>query len=188
MRAHHLAGLALAALAAPTLSAPLRAQSDAGTRRFIVSIDGQSRPIALDTMGVRVDLKGQSPLAVWNALTTVYDEAKLVTNLRDSTGMAMGNLALVARRSLWKRPLSRYFDCGAGMTGPNADSYRVTVALVSWVVPTADGSTVWTAIAAGGRDISGTSNPSTACQSLGELEGTIHDALRQRLGVKVAQR
>lgn len=180
MRPFRLAALVVATA---LLSAPLTAQA---TRRYVVSIDGHSRPIALDTMGVRIDLAGVTTAEAWQALLAVYDEAKIATTVRDSSAGSVGNLSLVQRRTLWKKPLSRFFDCGAAVTGPNADSYKITLALLSWVVPSAKGATIWTAVVAGGRDISGSSNHSTTCQSLGQLEGTIHDAVKGRLQVRVS--
>ncbi|MCU0648556.1 MAG: hypothetical protein MUF00_11205 [Gemmatimonadaceae bacterium] len=176
--------LARLCLAAALVTSAAQAQT---TRRFVVSIDGHQRPIALDTMGVRMDFPNASPGQVWTQLTAVYDEAKIITNVRDSTAGEIGNLTLVQRGRLWKQPMSRFFDCGTSMSGNNADSYKVSLALLSWIVPNGAGSTVWTAVAAGGRDLSGTSNHSRTCQSLGQLEGTIHDALRERLKVRVTE-
>jgi hypothetical protein len=175
----------LAAVVTFAVGSALEAQ---GTIRHVVSIDGHSRPIAMDTMGVRIELPTVAPDQAWRTLAAVYDEAKIVTSTRDSLSREIGNLALVQRRQLWKKPLSRFFDCGSSVTGNNADSYKVSLALISWVVPKGSGSTVWTAVAAGGRDISGTSNHSATCQSLGQLEGTIHDAVRERLAVRTSSR
>ncbi|MCU0634123.1 MAG: hypothetical protein MUE41_04540 [Gemmatimonadaceae bacterium] len=175
MRTHRLTALVFAAA---FLAQAAQAQV---TRRHVVSVDGHQRPIALDTMGVRIDFPSATPAQVWTQLAAVYDEAKIITNVRDSVAGEIGNLSLVQRGRLWKQPLSRFFDCGASMSGNNADSYKVSLALVSWIVPHGAGSTVWTAVAAGGRDVSGTSNHSRTCQSVGQLEGTIHDALRERL-------
>jgi hypothetical protein len=173
------------ALAVSLVGSALGAQ---GTVRHVISIDGHSRPIALDTMGIRIDFPTVAPDEAWKALAAVYDEAKIVTSTRDPLNREIGNLALIQRRQLWKKPLSRFFDCGSSVTGPNADNYKISLALISWIVPNGGGSTVWTAVAAGGRDLSGSSNHSTTCQSLGQLEGTIHDAMKERLKVRVSDR
>ncbi|MFN8580155.1 MAG: hypothetical protein U0163_04145 [Gemmatimonadaceae bacterium] len=39
------------------------------------------------------------------------------------------------RRELKKVPLSRYFDCGQGMNGVNANIYRLTLVVASWITP-----------------------------------------------------
>jgi hypothetical protein len=175
---------ALVASAAILLSGPLAAQ---GTIRHIVSIDGHARPIALDTMGVRLDLPTVAPAQAWEGLAAVYDDAKIATSIRSTSALEIGNLVLVQRGGLWKAPLSRFFDCGSSMSGNNADTYRISIALISWIVPNGAGSTVWTAVAAGGRDLSGSSNHARTCQSLGQLEGTIHDALKERVTGRATQ-
>jgi hypothetical protein len=78
--------------------------------------------------------------------------------------------------------LSRYLECGAGMTGPNADLFRVQLAIVTMIQAiSATRTQIRTALAAGARTLEGNSSDAVQCGTSGELEARIAALVSSRL-------
>jgi hypothetical protein len=77
--------------------------------------------------------------------------------------------------------MSKYVGCGSSETGPTADSYRVTMSIISRVTPTSDGSRIDTQLTAFAQD-PGTSKGALSCTSLGALEQRIHALTAKHVG------
>lgn len=153
--------------------------------RARVRLPTHSQVIALDTLAIRTDLA--APRAEVFAVTAAVLEVELKIELktRDSTAGLVGNLELVKMRSLGRSPLSRYVSCGSGMTGPNADNYRIYLAVIAFVDPLPENQTrLGVAVAAGAQDLQGNSKQPIACGSTGALEGHIRRAVAARFGLK----
>jgi len=107
---------------------------------------------------------------VWAVLPQLYQELDVPLSVYDTVGMQIGNAGFKPRR-LGGTRLSRYLDCGRGITAtPNADAYEVTLTLLTKVVEAGDGGTnlqVRVTAFAKPRDVSG--NP-MRCASRGTLE------------------
>jgi hypothetical protein len=111
-------------------------------------------------------------VAAWGALPLVYDSLRVPIALVDTVNMRLGSGSFHPSRIGGKR-LSRYLDCGRGMTGANADIYRVTVSLVTWVSAQSGGRTqIHTAIQANAKARDVNSYP-VNCSSKGILEREI---------------
>lgn len=116
---------------------------------------------------------------VWAALPQVYQQLEVPLSIADTVTMQMGNGGFKPRR-LGGTRLSRYLDCGRGITAtPNADAYEVTLTLLTKVVE-ADGgkSTLQVQVTAFAkpRDVSG--NP-MRCASRGTLETRIAEMVQE---------
>jgi hypothetical protein len=82
--------------------------------------------------------------------------------------------------------MSRYISCGSGMTGPNADNYRIYLAVVAFVDSLAPNKTrLGVALAAAAQDLQGSAKLPIACGSTGALEGQIRRAVALRFGGRV---
>ncbi len=156
----------------------------AQTRRIVIQLPGFGAPIFLDTLGTWQDVFANAD-DVYRTLAGVYSALMIPDNLRDSVGRYVGNTAFRKSRSLAGGPMSRLVECGAGMTGPNADSYRINLAIVTRVEPVGEGKArLRSALVASGEDISGPSKELVACGSTGALEAKIHALVIQRLSVR----
>jgi hypothetical protein len=94
----------------------------------------------------------------------------------------MGTTQTKLYRRMGKVPLSNYFRCGEGTTGPNADSYAVYLSLLAVVQPEKDGQVgVHTLIAAQAVDLAGGRNDAIDCTSTGRLELRVADDVKARL-------
>ena len=143
--------------------------------------------IALDTIAIRTEFPAPR-LEAFNVTAAVMEaELKIELKVRDSTAGVVGNLELVKMRSLGRTPLSRYVSCGQGMTGANADSYRVYLALIAFVdtVPDKGMTRLSVALAAAAQDLQGSSKPPVKCSSTGMLEGHIRRVVAARFGTVV---
>ena len=153
----------------------------AQVRRTVIQLPGFGAPILLDTLGTWKDVNADAD-RTYRTLASVYDALMIPDNLRDSTGRYVGNTALRKSRSFAGGPMSRLVECGVGMTGPNADNYRINMAIVSRVEATPDGrARLRSALVASGEDVSGPSRDVVTCGSTGTLEARIHELVSQRL-------
>jgi hypothetical protein len=124
-----------------------------------------------------------APVLVYQALIAVYNELGIpATVVNPKTGL----VASVERRVFGRLSgtnLSRYLSCGDSMTGPRADQDRVVLSVVSRVKPQGtDKSRVETRIVATATGVGGTSDR-MPCSTTGELEATVHGAVKAALGV-----
>lgn len=124
--------------------------------------------------GVVVDVIQATPQAAWTALPKAYAELGIPVREVSDASRVLGNSRLVISRRLGDTPLSRYLECGSGLTGPFADRYRVELLIRTSVVPGDGGGTrVESYLEATARNPEGSSNTGVACASTQRLERDI---------------
>ena len=118
------------------------------------------------------------PDAVWKALPAVYDSLGLPLSTINKNAMTMGVEGQKIRKSLKGVPLSRYFDCGTTQIGANADSYEITLMLMTRVTP-ANGnmSKVEVTTVAQARPVERRQNP-VNCDTKGVLDAKLFAMLK----------
>lgn len=114
-----------------------------------------------------------SPDAAFAAVEAAYKELGIEVKFRDSATGQLGNKRFSRVRDLGGVRLSKYIGCGFAETGPVADSYRVTMSLVSQVTPLGSISRIDTQLTGYAED-SGSSNGRLSCTTLGALEDRVH--------------
>jgi hypothetical protein len=156
-------------LAAALLLAGRRLEAQRGR----VNLPGFPNTIVLDTLAVSAQV--DAPMGrLYHATVVVLENMKIPIEVNDSAGGLVGNLRLTVMRRLAGEPLSRFLNCGTSMTGPNADGYRVSAALLTILDPLPGNKTrLRVAFAAGARDIIGTSNDPVMCGSSGVFESRL---------------
>lgn len=126
-----------------------------------------------------------SPDSVFLALLAVYKELGVTTSLLDGARRTAGNEFLKARRRFAEAPMASYFDCGASMGQPNAETYDMEIGIVSSVSPAAGGSsTITTTLSAAGNNPTLGRDRQLRCASTGELEKRIVRTVREILKLK----
>ena len=115
------------------------------------------------------------------AFNSAYADLGIEVKVWNPQTGEVGNKNFSKMYRLAGKPLSDYVGCGTITTGQEADSYRVTMSLVSHVTPTTSGSRVETQLTAYAEDI-GSSKGTLACLTLGTLEGRLHDLAIKHLG------
>lgn len=150
--------------------------------RARVWLPGFTTQVALDTVTVPEEL--DAPYGkVYTAVIAAFDELKIPLDTRDSARGVVGNLTLTKRVSLAGSPLSRWLNCGAGITGPNADNWRIYIAVVALLdrVSMSNKTQTRVAMLAGAQDMQGNSKDPVVCASSGALETTMLELVRKRI-------
>lgn len=143
--------------------------------------------VALDTMTVRLRTEHEAPPSVvWPLLVEVI--RKVDPELATAGGPTAGWVGTVyfrPPRRMGGKSLSFYLDCGQGMTGPHADTDRVSMAFGAFVDSLPDQRTrIGWALAGSAVRREGFSAPPISCESLGQLEQGIANALNLRLAAR----
>lgn len=147
----------------------------AGAQGVRVKLPAWAEPVLLDTMRQEHEVRA-APEVVYRAVLDAYRELGIPGGNTDDTRGIIGSERFEKMRSLAGAPMSMSFSCGESATGPNADAYRLTIAVVTWVKPReAGGTTVAIAVAAAGQDITGVYRNPRACASTGRVETKIVD-------------
>src|SRR5690606_32999409 len=150
------------------LGAPLGAQ-----QRPLVEVrfPAFTQAIRTDTLVYGWERLEGSPAQVFAAVQAAYKELGLDVDFIDQSRTAVSTLRMRAPRRVDGKRMSTYLSCGRNMTGENADTHRLTIALVTYLQE--DSPTV-TAIGTGMtgmvQDLSGASNEPLPCESLNVLE------------------
>ncbi|KPJ95963.1 MAG: hypothetical protein AMS18_01910 [Gemmatimonas sp. SG8_17] len=177
----HIRTLLIAGVLALVACASSRrgASTVAGTQT-IAQLSGDIEAQLIHGTAVSSHSVGAGVMDAWGALPAVYDSLRVPIAVVDTVNMRLGTGAFQPSRIGGKR-LSRYLDCGRGMTGANADTYGVTISLVTWVSEQSGGGTqVHTAIQASAKARDVNSYP-VNCSSKGVLEMEIAELVAEVL-------
>ncbi len=109
---------------------------------------------------------------VWNAVKQVFIEFEVPLTVENTTTRQLGNGDFFRTRRFADKAMPQLVTCGAGITGPNAASYRIFMSLLTKVEANArGGTTVSTTFVSSARDMSGgTAADRLPCGSTGALE------------------
>ena len=159
----------------------LGACSVGAQRPTAVRLPGHSAPVPLDSGAVDTVLPASAG-AVFFAARQVFFELKIPVPIADSTRGYLINGRFIKLRELAGFPLSTYLNCGSGMTGPNADSFRVTMAIAAFVDGTGpNASRLRLTVLAGAESTEGVSKSAIACGTSGLLEERILKTIRSKI-------
>jgi hypothetical protein len=172
------AGIALAIAVTHCTSVPT--QQNPASDRVIATVVGDAvlRTRETNQQG-RVSVEAP-PDKVLAALYAAYADLGIEVKLWDPPHGQVGNRVFSRMYRMGGAPLSQYLGCGATMTGDAADSYRVTMSLVSQVAPASGGSTVMTSLSAYAEDL-GSSKGTISCSTRGTLEDRLHQLTMRHL-------
>lgn len=157
-------------------------------------------PSRLDTPGASYDLTRvedrtvmtTSILApvdsVWRVVPGVFLGLDVEPGTLNHTAHVISNTSFVVRRQLGGVNLSRYLDCGSGLTGPAANQLKITMSLVLQVVGDSSGvSTLRTQVNGYGQS-EATSDPPVHCATTGALEARIAKMVNEALAARANKR
>jgi hypothetical protein len=125
-----------------------------------------------------------APLSsTWLAVKAVYAEMEIPVAVENPATHQLGNAAFNRTRTLAGQAMTQFVDCGSGMTGAKAASYRIYISLLTQVTPNPDGTTtVQTTFVPMGQDLSGGSSDRIPCGSTGRFEQLFLDRIKATLG------
>jgi hypothetical protein len=123
------------------------------------------------------------PAAVWLASKRTYADFEIPLAVENPSTHQMGNPNFYKSRQMAGHPMVDFIDCGSGMTGPKAASYRIYISLLTEMVTDGKGGTkIQTTFVAMGQDMSGNSTDRIPCGSTGRLEQVFLEHVRVVLG------
>jgi hypothetical protein len=121
------------------------------------------------------------PERVWAMLPEIFQEIGIGGGVIDPAGFVYGQRELSVRRRLGSIPLSQLVECGTNLGMPNANSYTVTLSVVTQLQRTTPEKTGVLSIVQATARQPGNSQQSVVCTSTTELERRIANAVKLRL-------
>jgi hypothetical protein len=152
------------------LTAPLSAQKS----RNVVVIPGQMTQVITDTIGTAYDIPFPAG-KVYSAVLAAFNELKISADVRDSAAGWVETNVFHRRGDLGGKQISTYLECGDGITGPYADTYRVyMIVLTTIVAKGADRSALRSVLLGGAVNVAEGARQPMACESSGRWEIRLH--------------
>lgn len=149
--------------------------------RVRIGIIGHPGPVAIDSLATIIGIDAPRAQA-FHAVAQVLAELKVPIDTRDSTRGVVGVVSVARMRTFGVGRISRYLNCGSGLTGLNADNWRVYVTALAFVDPAgADSTTLRLAMVGGAQDVAGSSTEPVACGSTGSFESLVTERVRAKL-------
>lgn len=142
---------------------------------------GGVQPIEIRTDAGLAQTNFYAPIAdVFQALEAAYRTLEIPIMHRNPSKYEVGNQNHEARRIDGLR-MSRYVDCGTSINGPLANTYEITLSIMSVLATTDDeGVSVTTVLGARGEPRATSGNP-IPCNSLGVLEERVAQLVAEEL-------
>jgi hypothetical protein len=123
------------------------------------------------------------PATVWTAVRKVYLDLEIPVTVELPASHQIGNNNFAKSRTLAGRPMETLMDCGRGMTGPKAATYRIYMSLLTDVRTDGKGGTlVQTTFVPVAQDVSGGSGDRISCGTSGDLEQLLLDRVKAAVG------
>lgn len=159
------------------------------TERVVTSSGGSG--VSVNTANVDNDIRLLSTgtaAQVWSVLPQVYEELGIPLTVKNDARKLIGNEGWRTRRQIGRVPMQRYLDCGRSGTIENAETYQISMSIITTVTANAGGgSVVGTIIQATGRNPVTSSTQEVRCVSMGDLEIRIRDMVQAKVAAMTSQ-
>jgi hypothetical protein len=158
--------------------------SPAQNARVRIGIIGHPGPVAVDSLASIVPIAAPAG-ATFAAVSRVFsEELRVPVDSRDSLRGVVGVSSVARMRTFANARISKWLNCGTGITGLNADNWRVFITAFAFV-DRADSAntTLRLAIVGGARDVAGSSTEPVACGSTGNFESLVAERVKANLGL-----
>jgi hypothetical protein len=177
-----LAGLCLGALSACSAAGNQPEVTARPETVRVVGGTGAMTSVGTTTSDHAVNTTVKAPPArVWQLLPIVFDSLAIDIAYLDQQTRVIGNRDLKVRGKLGKVPLRRYVDCGSAQGAPSADTYEVSLSVMTQVQPADSASTnVSTLVQAVARPVN-FAGDYVRCLSLRNLEADLMKILMRQL-------
>lgn len=149
--------------------------------RVRVVLPAYRTPIALDTIMQHFPVDA-TPGAVYTAAAKAFYDLKISVDTKDSLQGVIGITHLLKSSFLAGEAMGKLLNCGMGITGPNADNFRINLALVAIITPlTPEKTELGVAFIGSGTDMRGASTDPVACAPSGVMEKLFADRVKKIL-------
>jgi hypothetical protein len=124
-----------------------------------------------------------APASVWLAVKKVYADWDIPLSVENPSVHQIGNQNFYKSRQIGGKPMTDFVDCGSGMTGAKAATYRIYISLLTDVMTDGKGgTTVQVTFVPMGQDVGGGSSDRIPCGTTGRLEQYMLDQVKASLG------
>lgn len=124
-----------------------------------------------------------APATVWLAVKKAYLDLDIPVAVENPSARQIGNANFFKTRQIGGRSMTEFVDCGTGMTGPKAATYRIYMSVLTMVIPDGKGGTnVQTTFVPSGLDMSGSSSDRITCGTTGRFEQYLLERVNANLG------
>ena len=118
------------------------------------------------------------PIAdVWRALPVAYDSIGIPVGKMDTLSRVVGNEGYKLRRKLGGVPLTRYLDCGQAQGFKSAETYEISLSVITQLRPEGTSQTTAATVVQASAKPVNFAGEYSACTSTGELEKRVADVL-----------
>jgi hypothetical protein len=176
---------ALAITVVLTACASSSAQVEPPAARRTTMYSGEGIPTVVADRPLMATRAIKKPAAaVFTVAKQVMADYGIPLTVDEAATKRLGNLDFYRTRQFAGQPMTTLFNCGTGMTGPNAASYRIYMSmLVSVADDGKEGSVVSVTLTASARDMSsGATADRVTCGSTGKLESLFMSRLATLIG------
>lgn len=126
-----------------------------------------------------------APPAVWTAAKQAYASIEVPLSIENPSAHQLGNSNFYKARTMAGEPMTQFVDCGSGMTGPKAASYRIYMSLLTQIASDGKGGTiVQTTFVPMGQDVSQGSTDRIPCATTGRLEHLVLDRIKTAVATR----
>jgi hypothetical protein len=123
------------------------------------------------------------PASVWLAVKKVYADLEIPLTVENTSTHQLGNANFYKTHQIGGQNMTSFVDCGTGMTGPKASSYRIYISLLTDVQTDGKGGTkIQTTFVPIGQDVSGGSTDRLPCGTTGAFENFFLTRVKATLG------
>jgi hypothetical protein len=147
------------------------------TQRDVAVYDPQTgiHSTRLTPTGASTAVLPFSTEAIWALLPGVYAELGIQATVVDERRKMYGQPQTSVRRRFAGSPISTFLDCGSRAGIQNADSYNVTISVVTQLQPARENATHFRTIVEATARAQGGTDPAVRCGSNQALEQRIHN-------------
>lgn len=159
-----------------------------GTAQSNVQVVGNSNTVAkLSMVAVSepvVTALAASPGGAWSQVAATYAEIGIPLSISLPDVMIAGNQGFNVRRNLSGVGLRNYLSCGDDGTGPNADSYQISMNIATQIQKEGDGSSKAATVMDATATSMTTGTNLIRCATTGELEKRINETIAKHLNLR----
>lgn len=170
-----LSGCASAGTSPPT--------SDSTPKQAVIYSSSETGTLLAERPRASTALIAAPPGAVWLAVKKVYAAWDIPLTVENTSTRQIGNQNFFKAHQVAGHSMMQFVDCGSGMTGPKAATYRIYMSLLTDVIPDGKGGTkVQTTFVPMGQDVAGGSTDRIPCGTTGRLEQLLLDQVAAAAG------
>jgi hypothetical protein len=152
------------------------------TQKQAAIFSGEGGTLFADKPRAAVVTIAAPPAAVWLAAKKVFADLEVPLVVENTSTHQMGNPNFFKSRQFGGEPMAQLVDCGSGMTGPKAATYRIYMSLLTSISTDGKGgTTVQTTFVPMGQDVSGGSADRIPCGTSGRLEALFVERIKSTM-------